>query len=178
MRSAVIAEPWRSGSNTTARARPSFLAWYIAASACRSSVSAVASPSVSDTAMPMLAVTNTSSVVSAIGSATAASSRSASADDRLDAREVVAEHHELVAAEARDDVAGPDRVPEPLRDGHDELVAERVPEAVVDELEVVEVDEQHRDHAVPLPPARAPCATRSVKLDRLGSPVIASCAAS
>ena len=74
-------------------------------------------PRCRDTAMPMLAVTNTSSVLSVIGSATAASSRSASRRHRLDAREVVAEHHELVAAEAGEHVAGPNRVPEPLRDG-------------------------------------------------------------
>ena len=102
--------------------------------------------------MPMLAVTNTSSVVSDDRFGDRGEEPLGECRDRLDAREVVAEHHELVAAEARDDVAGPDRMPEPLRDGDDELVAERVAEAVVDDLEVVEVDEQHRDHAVPLPP--------------------------
>ena len=37
---------------------------------------------------------------------------------------------------------------ETLRDSDHQLVAERVAETVVDHLEVVEVDEQHRDHAV------------------------------
>ena len=143
VRSAATADPWSSGSNSTARARPSFLARYIAASAWRSSVSEV-SPAPA-TAMPMLAVTNTSSVVSATGSATASSSRRAIADGGFLVGEVVAQHDELVAAEAGDHVAGPQRAAEPLRDGGDELVAERVPEAVVHDLEVVEVDEQHRD---------------------------------
>ena len=56
---------------------------------------------------------------------------------------------ELVAAEPGEHIALAQRRPQPL--GHDlqQLVADLVPEAVVDRLEVVEVDEQHR-HLVDL----------------------------
>ena len=54
------------------------------------------------------------------------------------------EHEELVAALARDDVAGPARFAQPLRNHHQQLVSDRVTEAVVHELEVVQVDEEHR----------------------------------
>ena len=58
------------------------------------------------------------------------------------------EHGELVAAEPGDDVVAADRVHEPGRDAAQQLVADRVPERVVDALEVVEVDEHHRDLAL------------------------------
>ena len=55
---------------------------------------------------------------------------------------------ELVAAEPGDDVGRPHRASQPV--GHDaqELVARRVAVAVVHELEVVEVDEEHGDGEV------------------------------
>ena len=56
-----------AASNSSARSRPRSLARYIAASALRSSVSGV-SPSPPESAMPMLAVTNTSPSMSATGS--------------------------------------------------------------------------------------------------------------
>ena len=62
---------------------------------------------------------------------------------RLRTRQVRAEQHELVAAEAGEQVAGSQRVPQPLRDGHEQVVTRGVTEAVVDQLEVVEVDEEH-----------------------------------
>ena len=52
---------------------------------------------------------------------------------------------ELVAAEAGDDVVGAQHAAQPLGHGDEQPVAGAVPERVVDELEVVEVDEQHRD---------------------------------
>ena len=61
--------------------------------------------------------------------------------------EVLAEHGELVAAEAGDRLLAAQRVLQPLRHGEDQLVAGRVPEAVVDHLEAVEVEEEHRDVA-------------------------------
>ena len=57
-------------------------------------------------------------------------------------RHALGEHHELVAAEPADRVAGPDRGREPGRDRAQQLVAGLVPERVVDLLEVVEVDEE------------------------------------
>jgi hypothetical protein len=51
---------------------------------------------------------------------------------------------ELVAAQAGDAVAGAHARGEPAGDGDEQLVAGRVAEGVVDRLEAVEVDEQHR----------------------------------
>ena len=53
-----------------------------------------------------------------------------------------AAHDELVAAEAHAEVTVAHRVAQPLRDLHEQLVAGRVAEHVVDALEAVEVDEQ------------------------------------
>ena len=55
-----------------------------------------------------------------------------------------ADDDELVAAEAGHEVVGPDGVGEAVGHGQEEFVAGLVAEGVVDELEVVEVDEQHR----------------------------------
>ena len=54
---------------------------------------------------------------------------------------------ELVTAHARHRVAGAHGVAEPFGDLHEQPVADGVPEAVVDELEVIEVEIQrrHRD---------------------------------
>ena len=49
---------------------------------------------------------------------------------------------ELVAAEARDHLARPHDRTQPLRHGAQQRVAGQVPEAVVDDLEVIEVDER------------------------------------
>ncbi len=62
--------------------------------------------------------------------------------------EVGAQHGELVAAEARDQVVLPDPSLQSPRDRLQQLVAERVPEGVVDELEAVEVEEEHRGQPV------------------------------
>ena len=58
---------------------------------------------------------------------------------RLDVGE---QDEELVAALPRDHVGGAGRARQPSCDRAEELVAGRVPEAVVDELEVVQVDEE------------------------------------
>ena len=68
----------------------------------------------------------------------------------LHQREVGQEGHELVAAEPGDDVRLAHLGGEPGGGLDEELVADRVPERVVDVLEAVEVDEQDRD----VPPAR------------------------
>ena len=61
--------------------------------------------------------------------------------------EVLAEHHELVTAEARHCVARPDHVAETPRRFPQQLVADAVPQAVVDDLEPVEVEKEHRDRS-------------------------------
>ena len=61
--------------------------------------------------------------------------------------DVLAQDRELVAAEAGDGLVPAQRVAQALGDRDDQLVAGRVAEAVVDDLEAVEVEEQHRDVA-------------------------------
>ena len=84
--------------------------------------------------------------------------RSAAAEGRLERAEdalrdvewgigidrVLDEHSELVTAHARDGVAAAQHFLEPSRDGHDHCVALDVAERIVDRLEIVEVDEKHR----------------------------------
>ena len=76
------------------------------------------------------------------------------ADDALQARRehdrvlfahVAREDRELVATEARDDVARPQLRGDALAQHDQELVARAVPQAVVDGLEAVAVEEQHRE---------------------------------
>ena len=59
--------------------------------------------------------------------------------------EAVDQDAELVAAEAGDDVAGAQVGAQPRRDRPQQLVAGVVAEAVVDQLEVVEVEEEDAD---------------------------------
>ena len=61
--------------------------------------------------------------------------------------ELVAQNEEFVAAKTGDDVTWTQHASKPLRDRHQDFIADRVPEPVVDELEVIEVNEQHRDAA-------------------------------
>ena len=77
------------------------------------------------------------------GSASASCSRSAMRADVLGRRDVLGEHGELVAAEPRQHVARAQLRLQPPGDGDQESVADHVAEAVVDQLEAVEVDEQH-----------------------------------
>ena len=70
------------------------------------------------------------------------------------AREVLEQDGELVAAEPRGGVLGAQAARQSLRGRAQQLVADRVAEAVVDRLEVVEIDEDHRELAVVAPAAR------------------------
>ena len=87
--------------------------------------------------------------------------------------EVVDEHGELVAAEPRQGVARPQVRLEARGDGDQELVADQVAQAVVDQLEAVEVDEEDRVAAGPT--TRALCAidrcSSSLKSRRFGRSV-------
>ena len=65
--------------------------------------------------------------------------------DREDGAGAVAGDHELVAAEARHDVAAADALAQTLRDDAQQLVARAVAERVVDDLEAIEVHQQQRD---------------------------------
>ena len=66
-------------------------------------------------------------------------------DDLLLAVDAFDQDRELVATLASGDVVGPDRHGESLGDLDEEAVAGPMPERVVDDLEVVDVEEQDRD---------------------------------
>ena len=146
-----LAWPRMTASKSSKPPRPFSLARYIAASASptRSSAVRVRSPA---TAMPTLAETNCSVVPSSNGRASAAGHALGDADRHLGLGEVVADDAELVAAEARDRVARAQHLGEPPGQQAQQLVAGAVAERVVDELEAVEVEEQHGDRR---PAARA-----------------------
>ena len=105
---------------------------------------------------PTLIDTTTSRPSSTNGVETAAISRSATGagvDRVADAGE---QHRELVAAEPRqralavesgDGIGASQRLLEPTRDAHQELVAGGVAEAVVDDLEAIDVEEEHGEVA-------------------------------
>ena len=61
--------------------------------------------------------------------------------------DVLAEDRELVAAEAGHGLVPAQRVAQAVGDGDDQLVAGRVAEAVVDDLEAVQVEEEDGDVA-------------------------------
>ncbi len=65
--------------------------------------------------------------------------------DRLD---VLRDDDEFVAAEATDRVAGPADGSDPIGNRHEQLVADEVTETVVDGLEPVDIEEEHREGLV------------------------------
>ena len=69
--------------------------------------------------------------------------------DHLGAGEVDALAHddELVATEPSDRIRGSDRTDQAARDSDEQRVADAVTEAVVHHLEMVDVDEEHRERA-------------------------------
>ena len=74
--------------------------------------------------------------------------------DRLvRAVELLAHDEELVAAQPRDGVGRAHRVVQPRRERDQQVVARLVAQRVVDELELVEVGEQHGDRAAVAPAA-------------------------
>ena len=74
--------------------------------------------------------------------------RAAMLDGFVLAGEAFAEHDEFVAAEAGQGVARPQRRSESARHGQQHVVTGGVAEAVVDDLEPIDVDEQKPDRAV------------------------------
>ncbi len=88
--------------------------------------------------------------------------------------EVLAHDDELVAAEPRDRVVATDRGGEPSAHRDEQLVAGVVAEAVVDDLEAVEVEEEHRHHAPPSPRRARAASSRSTASARFGRSVSVS----
>ena len=68
-------------------------------------------------------------------------------DRGADGADVVEQHRELVAAEPGDDVLRPHARAQPVGDVEQQPVAGIVPEAVVHQLEAVDVEEEHGDGA-------------------------------
>ena len=111
----------------------------------RSRAPAVRSPLSSVEATPTLPCTVT--VPSSRGTGTREGDEHPLADRLGDVLTAVDDDGELVAADAGDDVAGPHAAAQPLGEDEQELVAGGVAAAVVDALEVVEVDEEHAHRA-------------------------------
>ena len=93
----------------------------------------------------MLAVTKRWRPSSSTGARRALARRSATRRAATSPPTPAIMHGELVAAEAGDHVAGAQHAAQALGDDLEQAVAGAVAERVVDDLEVVEVDEQHRD---------------------------------
>ena len=146
---------------------------YIAVSAFLISSVGVA-PSCGNSAMPTDGVTDRSRPSASTGSSIALQQLVRDLGDVV-ARGVVQQHDELVAAEARHDVARAQAGGDARRHGLQQAVADQVAQRIVDALEVVEVDEQQRQRRGR--PARA-CSIcrprRSMNDIRFGRPVSAS----
>ena len=116
---------------------------YIAASALRISSSASVAFPGSATEMPRLARIDQVVVVELEWAAERVEDALGGLDRDLRIVDVLEQDRELVAAEARGGVGGADARRHALGHLEQDPVAGRVAEAVVDGLEVVEVDEQH-----------------------------------
>ena len=136
-----------SASNSSQRARPRSFARYMAASASRISRSALTG-SRSDgraTAIPMLARDEVLDPAHRVGLGEGGGDPVGDRDRLLLVGEPVDQDAELVAAEAGDDVAGAQMGAQARGDRAQQLVAGVVAHAVVDQLEVVEVEEEDPD---------------------------------
>ena len=95
--------------------------------------------------MPMLAVTKSSCPFDVERLRERVEDLPRHAGHRLRADDLGEQDAELVAADARDRVGRAQRGLQPPRDVGEQAIAERVPEAVVHELEVIEVEVHHRE---------------------------------
>ena len=129
---------------SSTRSLPASLAWYIAESASRSSASGSASPGAAMRA-PMLTRTWRRWPATSKGGESAARRRPAVTVASVWSSTPSAEHGELVAAEPGDQVLLADGAAQALGDLDQQPVAGLVAEAVVDDLEVVEVEEEDGD---------------------------------
>ena len=97
--------------------------------------------------MPMLALTKTGWSPSTTGATSASSSRCATSIAPRSPGQPLAQHRELVAAHARERVAGREQRRETLGQLGQQLVAAIVAEPVVDDLEAVDAEPEHGDGA-------------------------------
>ena len=134
------------GSKNAKRPLPDVFAWYIARSASRisSSASRVAA-AVGDADAEVDADQLVAGVHRRLERAQHPRGHGAGLRDGIvDARQ---HDRELVAAQPGDDVLRAHGMPQPAGDGDEQRVADGVAERVVDDLEVVDVDEQHAERA-------------------------------
>ena len=106
-------------------------------------------PSRGASAMPMLAPITTSLPLIWKGSAKAATMPLGERSGILGVAHGILQHHELVAAEAGDDVGAAHGVAQPVGHHAQELVAAGMAQRIVDLLELVEVDEMDRERPAP-----------------------------
>ena len=118
--------------------------------------------------MPMLADVKTSRPPIEKGALSASWIRNAMALACLSSPSVVQENRELIAAQPREHVRPAQARFEPARHGDQQLVADQMAEAVVDDLEAVEIEIQHGEPAgVELFEFRQPSPTFSTNTPRL-----------
>ena len=141
------------GLNTWKLFRPRSFAWYIAVSECLSSSPMVA-PSRGNRLTPMLTVATSARPSIMTGALSTSLMRVAAMRDFVGRIDLVEHDDEFVAAHADDDVRGTHRGAHALGDFLQQLVADFVTARVVDVLEAVEVEEQHREHLAVFLPAR------------------------
>ena len=71
--------------------------------------------------------------------------------DVLPAGDILQDDDELIAAKPGDHVASPHAAPQPAADLGQQAIAGVMAEEIVDDLEAIEIDEQHRQLPVPAP---------------------------
>ena len=162
------------GENTWKLFRPRSLAWYIAVSECLSSSPMVA-PSRGNRLTPMLTVATSARPSIITGAESTSLMRVAAMATSSGAFTLMQHHDELVAAHANDDIRGTHRRAHALGDFLQQLVADFVAARVVDVLEAVEIEEQHREH---LPDswqramASGRCACRNSRFGKPGEVIV------
>ena len=87
------------------------------------------------------------------------------------------ENRKLVSAKTRDRVGRADTPVQPAGHRHQQLIADHVPEAIVDRLELVDIHEEHRDRPLASPARLAAARSRSMNAVRFRDCVRPSCAA-
>jgi hypothetical protein len=58
---------------------------------------------------------------------------------------ILEKDRELIASQSGDGIAGPQPALQPLSHGYQEFIAYEVPQAVIDQLKMIQIQEQDRD---------------------------------
>jgi hypothetical protein len=89
--------------------------------------------------------------------------------------EVFAHDHELVSRQPRHAVTGPQHRGQPISDRDQQLITDPLTVGVIDQLELVKIQEEHRRRETRATPRKRACSNRSNISTRFGRPVSASC---